>query len=100
MLIDKIREISQQTGGFGAFIMTLADFADFPARRRGVELFANRVVPEFRGYLPALRGSQEWVLGQHDGGEGTVWKTQTLDAIAKASEEYESSKRGATPAGA
>jgi limonene 1,2-monooxygenase len=99
MLIEKIRELAKQTGGFGAFIMTLADFADFPARRRGVELFANRVVPEFRGYLGALRRSQDWVLGQHDGGEGTVWKAQTLDAIAKASEEYEST-RGATPTNA
>jgi limonene 1,2-monooxygenase len=98
MLIDKIREISAQTGGFGTFIMTLADFADFPARRHGVELFANRVVPEFRGYLPALRNSEAWVRGQHDG-DATIWKTQTLDAIGKATEQYES-ERGATPAGA
>lgn len=97
-LIEKIYELAAQTGGFGAFIMTLADFADFPAKRRAVELLANRVVPEFRGYLPALRKSQEWVLGQHDG-EGTVWKTQTLDAIAKASEEYEA-ERGVAPSNA
>jgi limonene 1,2-monooxygenase len=95
LLIEKIRELAKQTGGFGAFIMTLADFADYPARRRGVELFANRVVPEFRGYLPSLRKSQEWVLGQHNGGEGTIWKTQTLDAIAKAAQQYDS-ERGAT----
>jgi limonene 1,2-monooxygenase len=98
-LIEKIRELAQQTGGFGAFIMTLADFADFPARRHSVELFANRVVPEFRGYLAALRKSQEWVLGQHDDEGATVWKTQTLDAIAKASKDYDT-QRGATPAGA
>jgi len=95
LLIEKIRELAKQTGGFGAFIMTLADFADYPARRRGVELFANRVVPEFRGYLPSLRKSQEWVLGQHNGGEGTIWKTQTLEAIAKAAQQYDS-ERGAT----
>jgi limonene 1,2-monooxygenase len=98
-LIEKIRLLAKQTGGFGAFVMTLADFADHEAKKKSIELFANRVVPEFRGYLPSLRKSQEWVLGQHDanGGEGTIWKTQTLDAIGKATEQYDT-ERGATPA--
>ena len=54
-LIEKIRQLAKQTGGFGAFVMTLADFADHDAKKKSIELFANRVVPEFRGYLPSLR---------------------------------------------
>lgn len=100
MLIDKIREIAHHTGGFGTFIMTMGDWASHEAKKHAVELYANRVVPEFRGYLQPLRKSQEWVLDQHeDGGEGTIWKQQTMDAIAKASAAYEA-ERGATPAGA
>jgi limonene 1,2-monooxygenase len=96
-LIKVIRKLAAQTGGFGTFIMTVTDFADFDARLKAVELFARHVVPEFRGQFDSMRHSHEWVLGQHDE-EATIWKTRTLDAIAKASEAYEA-ERGATPAG-
>jgi limonene 1,2-monooxygenase len=96
-LIKVIRDLTAQTGGFGAFVMTLTDFADFDARLKAVDLYARHVVPEFRGQLDTMRRSHQWVLGQHDT-EGTVWKTQTLDAIAKASADYDA-ERGVTPAG-
>jgi limonene 1,2-monooxygenase len=97
-LIDVIRNLAKQTGGFGTFVMTLTDFADFDARTKAVELYARHVIPEFRGQLDSLRRSHDWVLGEHDT-EGTIWKTRTMDAIAKATEDYEA-ERGATPAGA
>jgi limonene 1,2-monooxygenase len=96
-LIKVIRELTKQTGGFGTFIMTLTDFADFDARLKCVELYARHVIPEFRGQFDSMRRSHQWVLGQQDE-EGTVWKTQTMNAIAKATEDYDA-ERGATPAG-
>jgi len=97
-LIKVIRNLADQTGGFGTFIMTLTDFADFDARTKAVELYAEHVMPEFRGQFDSMRRSHEWVLGQHDT-EGTVWKTRTMKAIEKATEAYEA-ERGVTPAGA
>jgi limonene 1,2-monooxygenase len=94
-LVRVIRELAKQTGGFGTFIMTLTGFTDFAPRMRALELYARHVVPEFRGQLTGLRGSNEWVLGQRDG-EGTVWKTRSAAAVAKATKDYEA-ERGAAP---
>jgi limonene 1,2-monooxygenase len=96
-LIGVIRELAEQTGGFGTFIMTLTGFTDFGPRMRALELYARHVVPEFRGQLQGLRRSNQWVLGQRDD-EGTVWKTRSKAAVAKATEAYEA-ERGATPTG-
>ncbi len=92
--IDLIRRLARQTGGFGSFIMNLTDFADFDARLKAIELFAQYVIPEFRGQLDTLRRSHKWVLGEKDE-EGTIWKTQTMDALAETAEQY-AKESGAT----
>jgi limonene 1,2-monooxygenase len=95
--VDLIRKLAKQTGGFGSFIMNLTDFANFDARLKAVELFAEYVIPEFRGQMDTMRRSHEWVLGEK-GEEGTLWKTQTMDALAQTAEQYKQ-EQGA-PAGA
>jgi len=95
--IDVIEKVTEQSGGFGTWVVTLTDFAPPAARTKCVELFAEYVIPHFRGQLQPLQESHDWVLGKHDT-EGTIWKTQTLDAITQASQAYET-ERGAAPVG-
>jgi len=85
--IELIEKLTEQTGGFGSFVMTLTDFGDFEARLRSIELFAEQVIPHFRGQLATLERSHRWVLGEKDE-VGTKWKTQTLEAIAATTERY------------
>lgn len=89
--IKVIRKLAERTGGFGSFVMTQADFANFEARKKGLELFARYVVPEFRGQLDSLRRSHDWVLSQKDK-EATVWRTQTMQAIEAATRDYQRGK--------
>jgi limonene 1,2-monooxygenase len=96
MAIDLVRRLADQTGGFGVFLMNLTDFAPPEARLRSVELFAERVIPEFRGQLKSLYESRDWVLGQKGAESPTKWKEQTLSAIAAASEQYESERAAGT----
>ena len=93
MAIELINRLTEQTGGFGAFIMNLTDFASPDSRLRAIEIFAERVIPYFRGQLKSIYESNAWVLGTK-GGEsgGTKWKEQTIDAIAAASQEYEAQR--------
>lgn len=86
--IELIRRLGAQTGGFGVFIMNLADFASPAAKLRSLELFAEHVIPEFTGHLGALRASHEWVLGAKNEENATIWRDQTNAAIAAASADY------------
>ena len=81
--------------------MNLTDFAPPEARLRSIELFAEKVIPEFRGQLRPPLESREWVLGQKAGDEGTKWKQQTMDAITAASQQYEAERAAgaASPVG-
>jgi limonene 1,2-monooxygenase len=100
--IEVIDRMTRQTGGFGTWLMTLTDFAPPAARLKSIELFAEYVIPHFRGQLKPLQDSHDWVLGKHDE-RGTVWKTQTLEAIGAAAAAYEAetqaSQAGATASG-
>jgi limonene 1,2-monooxygenase len=90
--IAAIRKLAEQTGGFGSFVMNLTDFAGPAARMRSVEMFAEYVIPEFRGQLDTMRRSRDWVLAAR-GSEGTVWKTRTVDAVAETTKRYEEERK-------
>ncbi|MFF1256300.1 MULTISPECIES: LLM class flavin-dependent oxidoreductase [unclassified Streptomyces] len=79
--IELIRKLADQTGGFGSFVMTLTDFTTFDRQKRAVELFAEYVIPEFRGQLQSVREHNAWVRDNE-------WKTETMAAINAASQKY------------
>lgn len=87
--IELIHKLTEQTGGFGCFIMNLADFASPEAKLRSIELFAERVIPEFRGQLDPMRASNRWVLGAKTEDDETIWKAQTSRAIEAATASYQ-----------
>jgi limonene 1,2-monooxygenase len=79
--IELIRKLADQTGGFGSFVMTMTDFTTFDRQKRALELWAEYVIPEFRGQLKPIREHNAWVRDNE-------WKTETMAAINAASEKY------------
>ena len=63
--IAKIEElIESSNGGFGTFLLFGHDWATPAATIRSAELFAQYVMPKFKGQLDAPASSCEWVTGQ------------------------------------
>ncbi len=81
-LVDTIDKCTKQTGGFGTWITTLADFASPAAQAKCLELIAEYVIPHYRGQFASIKRSYAWAFGQKDG-QGTIWKSQTMNAIKK-----------------
>jgi limonene 1,2-monooxygenase len=96
MAVEKIRSLQTQSGGFGTFLLGIADFADHEATQRSLRLFADVVMPQFNGRGRPIMDSHLWVLNQHGKtGEGaTVFKDQTLDAIEQARQQYDRERAG------
>jgi limonene 1,2-monooxygenase len=86
--IEYIDDLTEQTGGFGTFLMNTNDFASPAAQKRSVELLAERVAPHYKGQLETVDRSRDWVLGKRNDSGETVWKDQVNEAIQKATEEY------------
>jgi limonene 1,2-monooxygenase len=60
-LVERIRELYEISGGFGAVIAFVHDWANPDDTRRSYELMARHVVPEVNGYLKPMRASERYV---------------------------------------
>ena len=60
-LIRQIERLEEQTGGFGAFLVTAHEWANRDATRRSYELIARYVMPRFQDSNAYTRRSMEWV---------------------------------------
>lgn len=60
-LIAQIDRLEQQTGGFGAFLVTAHDWANREATHRSYDLIARYVMPRFQDGNAWTRRSMEWV---------------------------------------
>jgi limonene 1,2-monooxygenase len=56
----QIEEVAELTGGFGTLLLTLQDWAEHPAQRRSLELFASQVVPLLTSSTSRQIDSQRW----------------------------------------
>lgn len=65
-LVDRIRGLYDLTGGFGAVIGFVHDWANIENTSRSWDLLARYVVPEVRGMLKPLRDSQQHVIHHRD----------------------------------
>ncbi|SHN46532.1 LLM class flavin-dependent oxidoreductase [Cryptosporangium aurantiacum] len=83
MAIAQIERLWERSGGFGAYLLMAADFADRAATRRSYELFAREVIPHFTGASAGPLGSQDWQVGLSE-----QWRDQTARAIGKAIEDH------------
>jgi limonene 1,2-monooxygenase len=60
-LIAQIERLEEQSGGFGAFLVTAHEWADRLATRRSYELIARYVMPHFQDSRSYTQRSMEWV---------------------------------------
>jgi len=83
MAIRQLERLQEQSGGFGCYLFSGIDLADFPATLRSYELFAQEVMPHFQGQIKPLQDSHRWTTEHSE-----RWTSQTASAIGKAMEEY------------
>jgi limonene 1,2-monooxygenase len=58
-LVARIRQLDEQTGGFGGIIVFFAELGTKEYTMRSLELIARHVVPRFQGSLDNLRLSRD-----------------------------------------
>src|ERR1700741_4500862 len=61
-LVKLIKNVMKVSGGVGAIIRFLPDWANIEATRRSWDLVARYVVPEINGYVDSMRKSQKFVI--------------------------------------
>lgn len=98
-LIERIRTMSEVTGGFGVVMGFVNDWADPEATFRSWDLLARHVIPEVNGQLAPMRASNLFVQENRDyfirAGEAIMSKIMDNDRAAAALEE--SGMGGRTP---
>ena len=65
-LVARIKSLLEISGGFGAVVGFVHDWANPENTRRSWDMVARYVVPEINGYLAGLRESREFVVTHRD----------------------------------
>ncbi len=82
-MIQRIEQLIDESGGFGTYLAFAHDWARPEHTRRSFELFAQYVIPHFKGQLAAPQASTDWVIGS-----GGAFINAAVGAIGKAITEY------------
>lgn len=93
-MIEHIRGLQEQSGGFETFLALAHNAADFTATKKSYELFARYVMPEFQHSNANRTASLEWASANADrfmkaymGGIETAIKQHHDEVAAKAAAE-------------
>jgi limonene 1,2-monooxygenase len=76
--IDTIEALYKKQGEFGCLLQVISNWADWPARQRSLELYAEYVIPYFAKSNESREASYQWVSDHSDEVVG-----KRVDAIAK-----------------
>jgi limonene 1,2-monooxygenase len=60
------RLVEQSNGGFGAFLMFAHNWASWEATQHHYHLFANHVIPHFKGTARRLKANEQWTRSVRD----------------------------------
>ena len=82
-LIEKIKELCEQSGGFGGFMIQATEWGTREQVRHSYELIARYVMPHFQGSLDNLVTSQKWSEDHRD----NLQALKTV-SLSKATESY------------
>ena len=97
-LVDRITEMYEVTGGFGAVIGFANDWANIENQRRSWDLVARYVIPKVKGMLEPQLRSQRHVIENRDAfdraGEAVISKIMENE---KAAEALKDGATSATP---
>ena len=64
--IARIERLYEKQGEFGAVLLQITNWADWPALKRSVELYAHHVIPHFSGVNRNRFESYQWVTDNQD----------------------------------
>ncbi len=81
-LIQKIRELQEQTGGFGGFMIQTTEWGNREQVKYSYELISRYVMPHFQGSLKNLKSSQNWVENHRE--ELLDLRNKSLDQAMKS----------------
>jgi limonene 1,2-monooxygenase len=71
------RLVEQSNGGFGSYLMFAHNWADWEATQRHYHLFANHIIPHFKGTTRRLKANEAWSRSVRD-----PLAARQMDAIA------------------
>jgi limonene 1,2-monooxygenase len=90
-LITQITRLEEQSGGFGAYLVTATDWANTAAQRRCYELMARYVMPKFQDSNAWMLRSMDWVK-EHRGPLLAAAGQGIIEAIQKDHERQTQQK--------
>ena len=90
--VARIQELEEESGGLGAFLIMISDWADPDATWRSLELFAQHVMPHFNGRAEAPTRSWKWVDGSAE-----HFAAENAAAIAKVGRVERQPRPGQVP---
>jgi limonene 1,2-monooxygenase len=64
--IERIEQLYERQGDFGAILLQVTNWSDWPALQRSFELYAQYVIPHFSGANEQRQRSYDWVT-EHQG---------------------------------
>lgn len=83
MMRAQLERLTEQSGGFGTFLVMSTEWANRENTLRSYELFAREVMPHFQGSLVAPQRSRDWAAENRPAFMGEVGK-----AITKAVQDH------------
>ena len=87
-LIDAIKQLNIETGGFGGLLVQATEFATRDEILNSYELISRYVAPEFQDSLPSLVRSQKWSADLRD-----ELMEKRRQSVKKAGDKYDQSKK-------
>ncbi len=87
-LIAKIKEVDEDSGGFGGFLLQATEWGTREQVNHSYELLARYVMPQFQGSVKSLDASQKWSENKRD--ELNAKRTAALD---RARQDYVEQRR-------
>jgi limonene 1,2-monooxygenase len=95
--IEQIERLQEQSnGGFGSFLMFAHNWANWQDTLQHYNLFANLVMPQFKGTLKRLKANEQWARTNRDELAARQWKAINDFKEKHAKEQHEAK----APAGA
>ncbi len=95
--VERIRQLQEKSGGFGAFLIMAHEWADREATLHSYELFAREVMPHFKGSLSSLEASRDWAAANRPRFMGAVAQAIRKEIAKHASESDSESDKEGTP---
>ncbi len=92
MAVAQIERLTEQSGGFGTYLLMAHEWADREATLHSYELFAREVAPRFQGSTSSLVASRDWAAANRPDFIGAVGGA-IMQAISDHQAEREA-KRG------